>query len=259
MTIAVGAPIWVDLGTTDLAAAMSFYHEILGWNFTSTGAEFGYYQMVDVGVPVGGAALNRTEDGEPDPTMPAWFTVYLKVEDIDATLRAVSAHGGHVFIPPMQIGEMGAMAIIAAPSGAAVGLWQPGTVDGFATTGQPGTVAWCESVSTDFDADAAFYAAVFGWENAAEEMAGGRYVTNAAGDAARAGLMDGATSLPAGVPSHWQVTFAVADADATVAQVAARGGSVVQAPQDSPHGRYAVVMDPQGAPFGVMSLSAQST
>ena len=86
MTIEPGTPTWVDLGTTDLDAAKTFYHDIFGWNFTSMGEEFGNYQIVDVGVPVGGAALNMNEQGELAPSMPAAFTVYLRTDDIAATI-----------------------------------------------------------------------------------------------------------------------------------------------------------------------------
>lgn len=254
MSVETGTPIWVDLGTTDLDAAKAFYADVLGWNFTSTGEEFGNYQMVDVGVPVGGAALNMKETGEPDPDMPAWFTVYLKVDDAAAAVEQVVAHGGTVFVAPMAVGPLGTMAIVAAPSGAAFGLWEPAEFDGFDTSGRPGTAVWFDSNSTDFDADAAFYRDVFGWEITDEPMAEGmRYVTNAPGDRARAGLMDAAAILPEGVPAHWQVAFAVADTDASVARVVELGGSVVMPAQDSPYGRYAVVADPQGAPFGVIS------
>lgn len=112
---------------------------------------------------------------------------------------------------------------------------------------------WFESLTSDFDADAAFYRDVFGWRNAPEEQSDARYVTNAAGQDARAGLMDGRGTLPDGVPSHWQVTFAVEDVDAAVATVLELGGAVHQPPMDSPNGRYAVVADPQDAPFGIIA------
>lgn len=254
MTIEPGTPTWVDLGTTDLDAAKTFYHDIFGWNFTSMGEEFGNYQIVDVGVPVGGAALNTNEQGELAPSMPAAFTVYLRTDDIAATIDQVTEHGGQEFVPPMAVGDMGSMAIVAAPSGAAFGLWQVDTFTGFDTSGQVGTAVWFDSMSTDFDADAEFYRTVFGWQNTPEPMAEGmRYITNAPGDAARAGLMDAVGMLPDGVPSHWQVSFAVEDTDATVAAIEERGGSVLMAAEDSPYGRYAVVADPLGAAFGVIS------
>lgn len=258
MTIDNGAPVWIDLGAPDLESAKDFYRELFGWNYTSTGEDYGGYLRVDVGVPVGGAAHNMNEKGELDPSMPAWFTTYLKVADIDAAVADVSAHGGQVFVQPMQIGDMGSMAIVAAPSGAAFSLWQTGTFDGFDTSGRPGTAVWFESLTTDFDADAAFYREVLGWETAPENSAGARYVTNAAHDSARAGLMDAAGALPEGVPSHWRVTFGVEDVDSAIAAVREHGGSVLQPAHDSPHGRHAVVADPQGAPFAIIEVQAVS-
>ena len=85
-----GTPIWLDLGTTDLEAAKSFYRDLFGWNFTSTREDFGGYLMVDVGVPVGGAALNKNEKGDLDPQLLAWFTTYFKVDDIEADLLKLS-------------------------------------------------------------------------------------------------------------------------------------------------------------------------
>lgn len=111
MTIDNGAPVWLDLGTTDLEAAKTFYRDLFGWNFTSTGDGFGGYLMVDVGVPVGGAAPNMNEKGELDPSLPAWFTTYFKVDDIDAATADITAHGGQVFVAPMRIGDLGSMAI----------------------------------------------------------------------------------------------------------------------------------------------------
>ena len=102
MTIDNGAPVWLDLGTTDLEAAKSFYRDLFGWNFTSTGEDFGGYLMVDVGVPVGGAAPNKNEKGELDPSLPAWFTTYFEVDDIDAATADITAHGGQVFVAPMR-------------------------------------------------------------------------------------------------------------------------------------------------------------
>lgn len=126
MATAPGSPVWIDLGTTSIDTSREFYRELFGWNFTSTGPDFGRYEMIDAGVPVGGLGLNMNPDGELDETMPVWWTVYLKAEDADATVAAVIENGGTVFMPPMAIGDMGRMAIVAAPSGAAFGLWESG-------------------------------------------------------------------------------------------------------------------------------------
>ena len=51
------------------------------------------------------------------------------------------------------------------------------------------------------------------------------------------------------VPAHWNVTFAVDDADATAAKARELGGKVIAAPFDAPWVRMAVLADPQGAIF----------
>ncbi|MDO5634702.1 MAG: VOC family protein, partial [Micrococcus sp.] len=110
-----------------------------------------------------------------------------------------------------------------------------------------------------FDADAAFYAAVLGWQNVpmSEDSEGAdagdmRYVTEAPDDDA-AGLFDAASFLPDGVPSHWRVYFAVADTDAAIEQVLALGGAVVEPAVDSPHGRVATVADDLGGTFQIIA------
>ncbi|HEX3647618.1 MAG TPA: VOC family protein, partial [Pseudonocardiaceae bacterium] len=62
-------------------------------------------------------------------------------------------------------------------------------------------------------------------------------------------------SIPAEVPAHWRVYFAVGDTDATVAKTSELGGSVVVPPMDIPQGRFAMLTDPQGAAFNVIKLA----
>jgi hypothetical protein len=51
------------------------------------------------------------------------------------------------------------------------------------------------------------------------------------------------------VPAHWNVTFAVDDADATAAKATELGGKVVVPRFDAPWVRMTVLADPQGATF----------
>ena len=50
-------------------------------------------------------------------------------------------------------------------------------------------------------------------------------------------------------PAHWNVTFAVEDADAVAARAEELGGDVVVPPMDAPWVRMTVLRDPQGASF----------
>ena len=58
-----------------------------------------------------------------------------------------------------------------------------------------------------------------------------------------------------GVPPHWMVYLSVADCDATVAKAQETGGKVLVPPMDTPVGRFACLMDPQGAAFSVITLT----
>lgn len=61
------------------------------------------------------------------------------------------------------------------------------------------------------------------------------------------------------MPSGWTPYFAVDDADATVARAGELGGSVVAPAMDTPYGRMAVLVDPQGAAFAVIRLNPEMT
>src|SRR5207244_12551535 len=53
----------------------------------------------------------------------------------------------------------------------------------------------------------------------------------------------------ADTPPHWDVTFAVDDADAIAEKATELGGRVVVPPFDAPWVRTTVIADPQGATF----------
>lgn len=53
--------------------------------------------------------------------------------------------------------------------------------------------------------------------------------------------------FPAVVPPPWSVCFAVADCDATTAKAKELGATVTMEPMDMPIGRFAGLIDPQGA------------
>ncbi|GAA2385913.1 hypothetical protein GCM10010420_05660 [Streptomyces glaucosporus] len=65
-------------------------------------------------------------------------------------------------------------------------------------------------------------------------------------------------TYPVEMPAHFLVYFAVADCDAAVRTTVRLGGRTVEGPRDTPFGRYAVLMDNQGARFGVLDTSTAS-
>ena len=115
-----GTPSWVDLASPDLAASASFYSSVFGWDAKDQGPESGHYHMIELrGIPVAGAGPIMME-GQP----PAW-TTYVSVTDADASIAKVKAAGGTVFVEPMDVLDVGRMAVFADPTGAAAAVWQP--------------------------------------------------------------------------------------------------------------------------------------
>jgi predicted enzyme related to lactoylglutathione lyase len=250
--ITPGAPCWIDLMTSDAGSARRFYGKLFGWEF-ETGDEDkygGYIMARKNGKSVAGVMQKDADQaGMPD----VWST-YLRSDDAEATATAVKAHGGQVLMPPMDVPEQGHMAIFGDASGAAIGVWQPREMKGYELVAEPGTPAWHELHTKDYEAAVKFYQEVFGWETSVmSDSPEFRYTTLGAGDAAKAGIMDASGYLPAGVPSHWQIYFAVENTDASIKQAVDLGATVIDGPEDSPFGRLATLSDPTGAIFKIIA------
>jgi len=245
-----GAPCWVDLFTSDPERSQAFYEELFGWTAVASGEEFGgYVNYFKDGVPVAGSMKNDGAAGMPD----VW-SVYLSTPDAAATVDAVLAKGGQVLLPPMQVADLGTMAMLGDAGQAAVGCWQPGEFNGFGVLAEPGTATWFELHTRDYDASVEFYREVFGWDtHVAGDSPEFRYTTLGEGDGQLAGIMDASAHLPDGVPAHWAVYFGSEDTDATLARIVELGGSVVRPAEDTPYGRIAMAADPTGASFRLVA------
>jgi hypothetical protein len=195
------------------------------------------------------------QEGQPT----AWIT-YVSVEDADAAAASAKDAGGNVIAEPMEVLDLGKMAVFADPTGAVIGVWQPGTFAGAGLVNEPGAISWNELNTRDLAGAKSFYGAVFDWDFEDMEMEGaGTYTSIKLGDRSVGGVFDmAARGVPEEVPPHWQVYFAVEDTDATIAKTEQGGGSVMVAAVDIPAGRFAVLKDPQGASFAVIALSEEA-
>jgi predicted enzyme related to lactoylglutathione lyase len=237
-----GVPSWVDIGTTDLAAGMAFYSELFGWTGQDMGEDAGHYTIVSKnGKQV--AAISPAQDAGP----PRW-TVYVNVDDADAVTKIVEAAGGTVIVPPMDVMSAGRMAIFQDTTGAFIAVWQAGDHLGADLVNEQGSLVWEELSTSDLEKSKSFYTAVFGWgwggsDEYAEAQVNGRTV---------AGVMPRPEGMPAEVPDHWLVYFGSDDVDEDAKRAGALGATVVVDPMDIPNtGRFAVLVDPQGAMFAL--------
>ncbi|MGH7282752.1 MAG: VOC family protein, partial [Polyangiaceae bacterium] len=108
-----------------------------------------------------------------------------------------------------------------------------------------GRFVWRELATTEPKKAVAFYSELFGWKIKETEMGGGaKYYLIDAGDKQVAGIWP----AEKGMPTFWGAYVSVADVDATAKKATAAGGKVMREPMDIPNvGRFAVIVDPQGA------------
>jgi predicted enzyme related to lactoylglutathione lyase len=117
-----------------------------------------------------------------------------------------------------------------------------------------GTFIWTELLTGDVEGAKAAYAKLAGWTYEGHATPDGEpyWVALSQGRPA-AGIMSLKT-LPPGAPPHWFAYLTVDDVDARCALIENLGGRIGKKPFDIPEvGRIAVVFDPQGACFGLMT------
>jgi hypothetical protein len=247
----IGTPVWVDLSTSDVEGSTAFYGALLGWTRKDFPEFDDYSDFLSGGKEVGGLAPKVGE--APD----AW-TVYLKVDDIEAAVIAAAAAGGRVLHEPSAVAGMGQWALLEDPSGAEIAVWQAGPFGGFELADEPGATCWFELHTKDFAAAVPFYEQVFGWTlNSIGDTDEFRMAINGEQRSATAGIYDSARdgSRPGSAPnSRWIVYLAVTNADAAASLVTSNGGTVFDGPTDTPFGRMSHVADPNGALFCIMQL-----
>ncbi|MFV2119797.1 VOC family protein [Streptomyces sp. Act-28] len=254
-----GSPVWVDLGTPDLDGARSFYRALFGWERAPAGSGTGGYEMFTrEGRTVAGGMTVPPEQGGS-----AW-TLYFRTPDAEAAATAVRAGGGSVVLDPMDVLDLGRTALFTDPTGAAFGVWQPGSHQGLDVVGEPGALCWTELRTPDPVAALSFYDLVFGTEaHTAAEGTGGAYalLQPAGTGLASPGDAFGAVVPLAGEPSEgpsWTPYFEVEDLDAAVAEAERGGGKVRGGPADLPGlGRCARLTDPYGARFAILRGSGR--
>lgn len=251
----VGAPIWIDLASSDIERSQAFYTAVFGWTFESAGPEYGgYINAFCDGRPVAGLMHNDPQWNSPD----GW-TTYLHTADMKATLdKAVAAGAITCAGPPepMQVGDRGWMGMLSDPAGAFFGLWQPAGHRGFEVVNENGAPVYFQLTSRDYSRAREFYREVFGWHvETVSDNDEFRYSTADFDGEALVGLMDGSRDLPEGAASNWYFFLGADDVDKTVQLVIDNGGSVIRGAEDTPYGRLAAVADCTGAGFNLTSLT----
>lgn len=239
-----GSFCWIELATSDAAAARSFYTQLFGWtvNEIPMGDQGTYFILRKAGRDA--AALYQ------DERMPPNWMSYIAVKDVDATVEQAKALGGQVNAGPFDVFESGRMAVLSDPQGAHFAVWQARANAGVGVRDEPDTLCWNELQARDVDAAKTFYTSLFHWRMKDSP----EYTEWHLGEHAIGGMLP--SQSPPEVPSYWLPYFAVADCEAAVEKGRSLGATVLLAPMDIDHvGRFSLLQDPQGAVFAVIRLS----
>jgi predicted enzyme related to lactoylglutathione lyase len=106
---------WLELMTTKVEEAKKFYTSLFGWKTEDMPVEGMKYTVVkahDEAV-AGMMAMPPEAKG-----MPPMWSVYVTVDDVDATAAKVASLGGKVLRAPADIPDVGRFCVLQDPQGA---------------------------------------------------------------------------------------------------------------------------------------------
>jgi hypothetical protein len=248
-----GAPCWFELGVTDQAAAKHFYTQLFGWEAVDYPMGPGqFYTMFKLDGHDAGAAYTLPAELAAQGVPPHW-RVYFATASADESAAKVAQLGGAVVHAPFDVMGAGRMAICKDPGDAVFTLWEPKAHKGAGVIGQDNAVCWTELATWDTGKARSFYEALCGWSTRGSANMP-TYIEFSVAGSPRGGLLPMDEQWK-GIPSHWGIYFRVADCDAAVAKAKELGATVRYGPFDAPGvGRMAMLADPQGAGFSVITL-----
>jgi predicted enzyme related to lactoylglutathione lyase len=110
--------VHVELNSTDLSKARSFYQQLFAWKLQDVPMPQGTYTLIDVGEGTGGGMLQHPMSGAP-----SMWVAYVAVDDIRASTDKAKSLGGKV-LKDVEVIPQGSFSIIEDPTGAVFALWK---------------------------------------------------------------------------------------------------------------------------------------
>lgn len=253
-----GGYIWYELMTKDPDAAKEFYDALVGWNIQKGPEEYGAYRVIgrsDGGFA--GGVLTLNEEMEQHGARPAWLG-YIHVADVDQALTRIEGAGGKTQMPATDIPNVGRIAMVTDPQGAAFYVMKPippagdpnAKSDVFSPSAQQ-RVGWNELQTNNVDAARRFYGEQFGWNTDEFMDMGemGKYYFIQHGGERIGALFDAAH----GQPPHFRFYFRVPSITGAKEVAEAKGATIHMGPHQVPTGDWILIgSDPQGAEFALV-------
>lgn len=246
---------WIELNTTDVAAAKQFYKAIFDWQIEDSPAgpdmEYNVLSLRDLKV----GAMCKLQANAQANGVPAHWMPYVATASADASAAKAEELGGTVLGGVFDVLDAGRIAILRDPQLGHLCVWQANQSHGIQLQGEPGTFCWGELWAKDIPAATTFYTSLFGWEaKSGSEAAPLDYTEWHLGEQSIGGMLAIQPQMGP-MPPNWLPYFMVDDCDASTTKATAAGGQVMMSPMDIPAvGRFSVLQDPQGAIFAVIML-----
>jgi uncharacterized protein len=241
--------VWYELMTNDVAAAKSFYGDVVGWSTQDMPMPDMTYTVVQVGEIGVGGMMPLPKDAAAG-MQPCWLG-YIYAADVDGSVAELQRLGGMLHHAPTDIPEVGRFAVVADPQGAIFYLFTPGQPGRREPSLTPGHTGWHELHTNDWPGAFDFYSTLFGWLKADSVDMGplGTYQLFTIDGRAQGGMMNS----PAAVTHRfWLYYFIVDDIDAAAARITRSGGKIMMGPHQVPGGGWIIqATDPQGAWFAL--------
>jgi predicted enzyme related to lactoylglutathione lyase len=112
--------VHVELATTDVAKAKSFYRSLFDWKLNDMDMGGGMtYTLVEVGEGTGGGIMQH-----PMPGQPSTWLAYVGVDDIRAATDKAKSLGATIVRDVTEVPDVGLFSIFIDPTGATLALWQ---------------------------------------------------------------------------------------------------------------------------------------
>jgi len=111
----------LELGSTDIAKAKTFYSSFFDWKLSDMDMGNGmiYTTFKPTDDSPGGGMMQQPMAGAPSAWLP-----YVLVDDVKAAAAKAKTLGAKVIVETQEVPNMGWFSIITDPTGAPLGLWQ---------------------------------------------------------------------------------------------------------------------------------------
>jgi len=108
--------VHVELHTKDITKAKKFYKGLFSWDLKEI-PEMGY-TLINAGEGTGGGMCEGCDDS-------SGWRAYVLVEDIQVATKKAASLGAKIVSEVQEVAGAGWLSVIADPTGAILGLWQP--------------------------------------------------------------------------------------------------------------------------------------